>query len=244
MATSNTNPTPPNTGNKPDDNSKFRIIAIASVIILALIILNVVLYIGYNKNKQSSDSYAAQLDESEQLKEELQEQYYDALSELEGMRGENEELNALIDQQKEELEQQKQRIERLLTNSRQLDKARSEMKRLSAQVDQYLAEINQLKAENEELTSQNTQLSSANQQLSENLEVQKTTNEELTNAKAALVSEKEELEKDRAALAKKVDIASVIKLTEIKGVGEKMRSSGKPVEKNRAKNVERLKSVL
>ncbi len=42
-----------------------------------------------------------------QLKADLEQQYYQllALSELEGMRGSNEELNALIEQQKEELAQ-------------------------------------------------------------------------------------------------------------------------------------------
>ena len=114
MATNNPKSTAPNPGTsgpgmqKKNDGSKQRIIAIAAVIILALLAVNIALLVGYNKKGAKANELSSMLDESEQLKVELEKQYYDALSELEEMRGSNEELNALIDQQKEELSQQKE----------------------------------------------------------------------------------------------------------------------------------------
>ena len=244
MATNNAKSTTPSAGGsgmKPkSDNSKQRIIAIAAVIILALLAVNVFLLVGYNKKGSEANALTSQLEESEQLKAELEKQYYDALSELEEMRGSNDELNALIDQQKEELTQQKDRIERLLKDNRNLGSARKEVKRLSAQVEQYLAEINQLKAENEELTARTVSLSEANENLSSDLADQKVANEELSSVRATLVSEKEDLLKDREMLSGKVNLASVIKVSNIEASGIKVRKSGKGVKKNNAKNIDHV----
>lgn len=247
MATTNSNSTTPNQQNASSsgtpakgDNSKQRIIAIAAVIILALLAVNIILLISYNNRGAKANELSAKLDEAEQLKAELDKQYYDALSELEELRGSNEELNALIDQQKEELTQQKDRIEKLLKDQRNIDSARKEVQRLTAQVEQYLAEINQLKAENEDLTNKTIFLSERNDSLSNNLSSQRRVNEELSTAQASLVSEKEALIRDREMLAKKVDIASVIKVSDIEVEGIKNRKSGKPVKKNNAKNVDQL----
>ena len=87
------NPTPTSTPIK-KDNSKQRFIAIAAAAIVALLIINAILLVSYNKRGTENAQLTSQLDESEQLKAELQEQYYTALSELEEMRGSNEELNA------------------------------------------------------------------------------------------------------------------------------------------------------
>jgi myosin heavy subunit len=236
MSTTSSSPTP---APKPD-NSKQRIIAIAAVIIVALLGVNAFLLVSKMKDSKENTELNAQLDESEQLKAELEEQYYEALGELEEMRGSNEELNALIDQQKEELTSQKDRIATLLKDKNELGNARKEMKRLSAKVEQYLAEINQLREENEQLVANNSQLSEENASLSNNLDEKLQENQELSEVKAELVSEKENLEADKAALSAKVVEASVVKVNEIEVKGYKIKSSGKTYRRRKAENVEQL----
>lgn len=234
----NVNPTP---GSSPKpDNSRQRLIAIAAVIIVALLGINAFLLISYNKRNKMNKQLTYQLDESEQLKAELEKQYYEALSELEEMRGSNEELNALIEQQKTELKDSKDRIDRLLRDSRNLKQAREELNALKGQVEQYLAEINQLRQENEELSQQNSQLAESNQLLNTDLEAQRTANQELSTAQAALVSEKSELEKRNERLNEKVNIASVITVEQVEGEGMKMKNNGKTKSKKYAKNVDQL----
>merc|ERR1712137_961179 len=79
------------------DNSRQKLIAIAAVIIVALLGVNAFLIVNSMNKSKANKELTSQLDESEQLKAELEKQYYEALSELEEMRGSNEELNALIE---------------------------------------------------------------------------------------------------------------------------------------------------
>ena len=103
-----------------------------------------------------------------------------------------------------------------------------------------MAEINQLREENQELMAENSQLSITKDSLSTNLELASMRNEELATAKAALVSEKENLEEDRAMLAEKVGIASVVKVDAIEVTGLKTRGSGKAVKRRNASNIDQL----
>ncbi len=236
---SSQNPAPaPNSGGS--DNSKQRLIAIAAVIIVLLLGVNAFLLFNKFKQDRLNTELNTELDETEQLRAELEQQYYAALSELEEKKGQNEELNALIESQKEELRTQKEDIDRLLRSKRDLDEARRKIRDLSAQVEQYLAEINQLRQENEELLANNEELSEVNQDLRTNLDSQYVANQQLSSAKAALVSEKEQLEASRSRLSKKVNMASVIKVSELEGNGVKIKSSGKEVTRRSAKNVDLL----
>lgn len=242
MATTSQSPTPaPNPAPKPEaDNSKQRIIAIAAVIIVALLGVNIFLLVNKAKQSRVNQEISANLDETEQLKAELEKQYYDALAELETMRGSNEELNSLIEKQKEELKSSKDQIEVLLRDKRNLAAARQKITDLSTQVEQYLAQINQLKAENEHLATTNTQLTVERDSLGNALSTQITTNEELSAARASLVSEKETLESERNNLSRKVNQASVVKVNGIDVTGLMTRSSGKKARKKYAKNVDEL----
>ena len=115
------------------------------------------------------------------------------------------------------------------------------MNELTQQVEQYVAEINQLREENELLTNKNSELTDENQNLSTTLESEKLTNQELSTAKAALVSEKEELTQTNENLSRKVNIASVIKVESLEVTGLKIKKSGKAVKKKYAKNIDQLK---
>lgn len=237
MSTTNTNPAPGNP-KKEDGQQKLKIAAIVTIAVLAVVCIVLVISL-VNKNN-ANENLSSELNESEQLKAELEKQYYEALSEMEELRGSNEELNALIESQKTELKGAKERIEALLQDSRNLAQARREIRNLNAQVDQYLAEINQLRQENEELTARTAQLTEENTSLSTTLDSARIRNMELSSTKAALVSEKEAIEADRARLAKKVNIASVIKVAKIEAEGLKVRNNGKTATRRKAKNVDQL----
>ncbi|MEM8909036.1 MAG: hypothetical protein AAGD05_14415 [Bacteroidota bacterium] len=179
------------------------------------------------------------------MRAELEKQYYESLSELEEMRGNNTELNALIDQQKTELKEKKDQIARLIRQGKSskadLATARKEMTELRVQLDEYVAENNKLKEENGLLTEQNTQLSTANQNLETEVANQRTMNEEHVQARAALVSQKEELESTNSELSEKVTVASVIKTQKVEATGWKIRKNGKAVKRKRAGSVDRIK---
>ncbi len=241
MSTNSPSPTPtpfqPGPG-KQDSSQQFKVGAIIAIALLA--IATVAFLVLWRGAASKGDNLAYELNESEQLKAELEKQYYEALSELEELRGSNEELNALIEQQKGELKDSKDRIDALLRDSRNLDKARKEIKALTAQVEQYLAEINQLREENQVLTARTAQLSEENASLSANLDSTTMANQELSTAKAALASERDAIDAERSRLAKKVNVASVVKVKNIQVDGLKMKGTGKAVTRRSAKNIEQL----
>lgn len=217
--------------NKPQNQNTTAIIVTIGILLLAAIG-----YLAYNSitKARALEQTVSDLEESEKLREELETQYNAALADLEAQKTSNEELNTLIDQQKAELEQQKRRISELIGSKDKLEKARVEMNNLKAQVSQYLAQIEKLKQENEMLSSENEQLSEERTQLSTDLQAKTAENQELQNAKAQLVTEKD-------ALTSKVNIASVVKMREVKAVGQRIKGSGKERDEDKAKRVDQVK---
>ncbi|MFK7933425.1 MAG: hypothetical protein AB8G22_07935 [Saprospiraceae bacterium] len=224
-----------------NNDSKQRIIAIAAIAIVLLLLGNIYfLYNNYQKD-EVIEQQTQSIDEAEKLKVELEKQYYEALSELEEMRGGNEELNALIEKQKSELEAQKNKISRLIRNGKDLTAARSEMKTMTAQLQNYVAENDNLKAENVRLSTSVDDLTNRTSELEQNLDQSRTEAESLGVAKAALEEEKRGLEEERADLSQKVNIASIVKVDEITVTGFKSKKNGKAVKKKYAKNIDHLR---
>lgn len=224
-----------------NNSSQQRLLAIAAVVVVALLAINA--FLLYNKVSQGKviDQQQAELDEAGRLKIELEKQYHEALSELEEMRGANEELNAIIDQQKIELKQQRDKVAQLIQDGKQLNRARAELNNMKGQVEQYLAQINELKAENESLREEREQLTERSQKLAENLDSARMKNQALSSDYQSLSSEKQQLSEERNRLADKVNLASVIKIPSIEVTPLKERNSGKTVKKKYAKNVDQLK---
>ncbi|MEM9823550.1 MAG: hypothetical protein AAF985_20870 [Bacteroidota bacterium] len=226
-------------------DSKQRLTAVAAVIIVALLGTNA--FLLYNKYSQAQviETQNTKIEEATKLQAELEKQYYESLSELEEMKGNNQELNTLIDQQKLELKEKKDKISRLIRQGKssksELKQAREEMAQLRVQLDQYVAENTKLKEDNEVLTQQNTQLTADNANLEEEVATQMTMNQEHVTARAALVSQNETLENVNSELSEKVTIASVVKVPAIEVTGWKVRKSGKAVKKKKAKSIHRVK---
>lgn len=176
----------------------------------------------------------AELEEAESLQIELENQYNDALTELDRLKGENEDINNMIDQQKKELESQKSQISSLLREKRKLNAARAEINNLRTKVASYIAEIEQLKAEQEQLSEENMELKEATSTLNSDLQSKTIENESLYSARAKLVNEKEEL-------AQAVRLGSVVKVKDINVTGQKLRKSGKAAKRSSAKRINQLK---
>jgi len=224
-----------------NNSSQQRLLAIAAVVVVALLAINA--FLLYNKVSQGKVIAEQQSDlaEADKLKIELEKQYHEALSELEEMRGSNEELNAIIDQQKVELKQQRDKIDQIIREGKEMGRARAELNNLKGQVEQYVAQITQLRAENENLRDERDQLSQRSRSLAENLDSAQVKNQMLAGENTTLSTEKQRLADERNRLADKVNLASVIKTPKIDVTPLKEKNSGKTVKKKFAKNTDQLK---
>lgn len=221
-------------------NSKSGLVAVAIAAIIGLLCFSGYLLYKNNDLQKLSEQQSLEIDESEKLKGELEKQYYESLSELEEMRGNNDELNALIEKQKDELKEKKNQIYRLLKTKNDLESARSEMTAMRLQLNQYVTELNTLKQDNAALQAKTVKLEKSNESLRTDLTSKIEENSQLETARATLVSEKQDLTSKAADLGRKVDIASAVKVTGVTVTGWKIKNSGKAVKKKYAKNIERL----
>jgi len=221
-------------------NSKSGLIAVAIAAIIGLLCFSGYLLYQNNNLQKLSDIQTSEIDKSEQLKAELEKQYYESLSELEEMRGNNDELNALIEKQKDELKSKKNQIYRLLKTKNDLEGAREEMTAMRVQLNQYVTELNTLKTENATLQAKTVELEGSNESLRTDLTSKIEENTQLETARATLVSEKQDLTAKAAELGRKVDIASAVKVAGVTVTGWKIKNSGKAVKKKYARNIERL----
>jgi len=222
-------------------NSRSSFIAIAIAAIIGLLGFSGYLLYKNNNLKMILEKEIVNNKELENLKLELDKQYYQSLSELEEMRGNNEELNALIEKQKDELKEKKKQISRLLSNNKgDLAKAKSEMEGMRLQLSQYVTELNTLKQANAQLENKAKKLEQDKKVLKKDLDTKISDYQQLESDKAILEGEKNDLTGKTAVLGKKVDIASAIKITEVAVTGWKIKDNGKAVKKKYAKNIERL----
>ena len=193
-------------------------------------------WLTYNsmRTTRALEQKVAELQEAQKLYAELETQYNDAVAELEALKSDNEEINALIDQQKAELMAQKNKVAVLLRDKRKYDAARAEIRDLREKLAGYVAEIEQLKAEQEMLAQQNTLLKSERDELNQNLQARLSENQQLAEAKAQLVSENEQL-------AEAVELGSVVQVKNVNVTPQKIRRSGKTATQKSAKKTDQLK---
>ncbi|MEM9929761.1 MAG: hypothetical protein AAF840_08090 [Bacteroidota bacterium] len=241
MATIQNNPSPkptpkftPTPAPKPNRTPLF----IGIIAVLALALIGVL--IGYGNRGAENAQLTTDLVEMEQFKATAEKQYYESLAELEEMRGSNEELNAMIDQQKDELRTQRDKIASLTRDSRNLVAARRELKELKSQTEGYLVQLEEARLQIAELNESNERLTTERDLLSSDLQVSRQQNETLNSERAVLVSEREQLTSTNQELSRKVGVASVLKTNNVTVVGQKSRSNGKYVDRKNAKSVDRL----
>lgn len=182
--------------------------------------------------------------ELEKVHTELDQNYESALQDLEDLRGDNQNLNQLIDSQKEELSKQKKRISGLIWSERELGKARKEMANLTKMAEEYVVEINQLKSRNQSLELENSSLATENTTLNATVAINKKRINALDSVKTILAGQAEDLSKSNMALSTKVDMAESIKINWMEVKGYDVKDDGSVKEKSRAKKVEMLRACL
>lgn len=215
--------------------------AIAIIAIMLLLLVNA--YMMYNKYNQDKiiQKQQEELEEVTQLKNDLDEEYFEALSELDDLKSDNEELNTIIEEQKKKIREQKENIDRLIIDRSQLQEAKNELENLKDNIDGYLAEMEQLYQEKAELNELNQSLSARNESLEDRVSREREEKMRLKEQKDTLLSSTIQLQKQQQHLAEKVDLASVIRVENIEAEGFKVSRSGKYRSRRKADNIDILK---
>jgi len=229
--------TPSNFGGSNDNNSQKRLTTIMGVAIAILLGLCVFLLVSKYKTGQTLTLTQTELTEQKTAFADLDSKYNEAVTQLEQQKGINAELDNKINAQLQQLETQKNEISGLIRDKKDY---RAGMARLEKQKNEYLAQIDELKKQVGILTETNTQQGQQINTLSSTLSETKTKLDEESTAKAALVSEKSTLEAEKTQLAKKVDIASAIRVKNVTTKSLQVKSNGKEKTKSRAGKVDKL----
>lgn len=218
-----------------------RLSAIAIIAILILLVVNA--YLMYDKfnNDKIIEQQNQELKEANQLKDDLEEEYYEAISELEGLKTDNEDLNQLIEEQKNKLKDQKDQIDNLLVDKRNLAAARVKLNELKNNIDDYLIEIERLTAENQALNADNQNLKQENQLLTNKVNEERNQRTALEEEKEDLLTDQERLKQKQEEMLKKINRASVIEVGDLIVEGFKMNDNGKLRSRRRARNIDLLK---
>jgi predicted nucleic acid-binding Zn-ribbon protein len=191
------------------------------------------LFNNSGKNDQIT-AVTAKADETEELRAKLEKEYYESLSQLEEMKGQNTELNKVIDAQKAQLSQQKAKIDDLIRNKKDLASARSQIDGLKTQLNQYLAEIQTLKTDNTKLSAKVKEVEEQAATLTTNVA---TLTEEKTNLNTQLNSTTKDLEDTKA---REDNLKKVIKVDKV----ELIPINAKGSEVSKAKKADGFKVVF
>ncbi len=217
---------------------------ISGIAIALLLLLSGYLWYENSNLKTANSAQVAEMGEMEKVQAELDTDYQAALESIESLRTDSQELNALIDNQKEELKAQKSKINNLIWTKRELTKAREEIGNFEGLTAQYLADITDLKAQNEMLTEANGKLTKDIVVLNDNLTSEKQLTSELTETRAVLMSEKETLTETNAALADKVEIGSAVKINWMSLEGGEVKDDGSWKRRKIAKRSKTLRTCF
>ncbi len=222
-------------------SNRDKLTVIAIIAIMLLLLVNA--YMMYNKYNQDKiiQQQQQELEEVTNLKNDLDEEYYEALSELDDLKSDNEELNQIIEDQKEKIQEQKNSIDRLIVDRGRFREAQSQLEEMKSNIDQYLGEMEQLYEEKEALANQNLSLEERNKSLEIRVTDEEKKKQRLKEEKDTLLSSAMKLRKQQKRLAEKVDLASVIRVEKIEAEGFKVSRGGKHRSRRKANNIDVLK---
>lgn len=194
------------------------------IIIFLLLLTNIVAgYFMLNSNKDNEKLTKEKIElqsEYDQLQLDLNAQ----ISNLEEMKGQNAELDAIIEEREQEIKDQQAKISKLF---KQKNFTASELKKAKAM-------ISSLEVQNASFMQQIDSLNSVNVQL----------NQDKSNLQTELSSQKDvntELEDKNDYLDKKFELGSVLRADELTIVGIKVKSNGVEKEIPRIKRIEKIK---
>lgn len=219
---SSTNPQQPTPG-KRDDRK-----IIYGVLIAAL--LATWGYIIYDKSKsnESINQLQTQYSNVDSARNEIQNQYNEALARLDSATGNNTQLQGALSERQKDIDNLKKQITSITSRKNatagELERARGLINQLNMRIDDMYAEIQRLKGENQQLASSNKRLNSEKQQLStEKTQLQ----DNLTTTESA----RREVE----------DIASTLHASNMNITPIHVKGNGKEKETTTAKRVDLLR---
>ncbi len=183
-------------------------------------------YIIYDKSKtkEATTQLQAQLSTSDSSKNAIQTEYNAALQRLDELTSMNSSLDSLVKTKNSEVDNLKSRISSLLKKQNKTAADLAEAKRL---IDELNGKITGYVQEIEVLRGENLQL--------------KTEKADLITQKETLIKEKEQTIQEKKAVEEKLDVASTLTASNINVVTIDERRSGKEVEKERAKRVDKIR---
>lgn len=216
---------------------------ISLAIIAIVLLLGTTGYLWVQNNKLNKDivAYDNEIKTFTQTQAKLEKDYDLAISSLDELKGDNQELNLMIENQKNELKTQKNKISSLIWKSKKLKEARAEIENLKSQALGYVQEIMDLQEQNEVLTGANKKLQKDKVELYDKLDKTTSQKNAFESEKDSLLTIKEKLEFDKKKLLFKANKASVIMIDDLRVKGYMVKSNGKYSKKSKAKNIDLLK---
>ncbi len=194
-----------------------------AIIALLLLMNGVAVYLLWSENKEKKDVIETKVQLEEEFKS-LTANFDAKVLELEGLKGQNAELDSVISAQQVEIDRQKQQIQSLFAKGKM---SASELAKAKEMIAQYEVTIADMKAQIEALVKKNELLTNENQQLSTDLNAEKQT--------TILLGEQNK------GLSKKVELGSLLQLRNIEVLGTRKKGNGKEVTVKKGKQVESMK---
>lgn len=191
------------------------------ILILLLLGINIYLYMKYYQKSTQSKALNEQVNSDSVRIADLDMKYQEALVSIESYKGQNAKLDSIIAVKEKELMGFKSNIDQL---KKKMKISESDYKK---QVDDLQSMVNDLATQIKDLQEKNQILITKNDSLGKTLATQLSTNEQLTST--------------NQVLTQKVSVASLLKPTSFKINGVRGKSSGKEVETENIKKVEKLK---
>jgi len=187
-------------------------------------------YIIYDKSKsnESISQLQTQYSNVDSARNEIQNQYNEALARLDSATGNNTQLQGALAERQKEIDNLKRQITSITSKrnstAEELERARSLINKLNMRIDDMYAEIERLKIENQALASSNKRLNSEKQQL--------------TTEKGQL---QENLTSSESARQQVEDVASTLHASNMNITPLHIKGSGKEKETTTAKRVDLLR---
>jgi cell division protein FtsB len=192
--------------------------------VLAFLLLGSLAFNLYQaqKSKQQTETFAVDLKDSENAKNQLQGELDSLSEEFEKTRGEISVRDSLLSKRDAEIFDKQKEIQNILNKSQisesELKRAKRMITALNADIGRFKQEINELKQKNDSLWVAN-----------ENLNREKTS-----------ISDELNTEKEKAAETEN-NIRSTFSVSNYKITGLQVRNSGKEVETDKAKRIDKLR---
>lgn len=227
-----------------DREKRKQLYAIAIVAIIALLGINIYLFMGSRGKSQVIDQQRVEINKADSLNRELEADYQAAMQELEAKAVENEEMREIIDQQKQNLTAMrnkiKRNIDRGVKSASALKEANDQIAMLITQKDAYLGQIEELQSDNADLVMAKQQLQSEKETLVETIKVKEETISDVESQKTKIENQKAKIEEENKELEGQVSRGAALTVHNIKAKALRFRSNGNEKEVNRAKQVEKF----